>query len=301
MKNKSKIILGTVQFGQKYGIYRNKYVAPNQIYKILKYANKNNVEYLDTAVSYGKSNYHIKKFRNIYKNIKFKIITKIEKKDGDPIDQFYKIKKNIGLKPHTILCHNSNDFLDKNFRKKLFQLKKYGVKKLGVSVYSEKEINNIIKLKNFPNIIQLPLNIIDTNLLNSKILERIKNKNIEIHARSVFFQGLFFLKQKEIIKIAPNLIKRINKINFMIKDLKLNLAQASLIWINSIKEVDKIVLGVKSLAELNRNITFLKKNKLPFDKSFYLRPEFKILNDKKYDKKIYSDLLKYWGKLKSLK
>ena len=65
------------------------------------------------------------------------------------------------------------------------------LKKLGVSVYSEKEINNIIKLKNFPNIIQLPLNIIDTNLLNSKILERIKNKNIEIHARSVFFQGLF--------------------------------------------------------------------------------------------------------------
>ena len=94
-----------------------------------------------------------------------------------------------------------------NFRKKLFQLKKYGVKKLGVSVYSEKEINNIIKLKNFPNIIQLPLNIIDTNLLNSKILERIKNKNIEIHARSVF-SGLF-LKQKEIIKIAPNLIKEL--------------------------------------------------------------------------------------------
>ena len=45
----------------------------------------------------------------------------------------------------------------------------------------------------------------------------------------------------------------------MIKDLKLNLAQASLIWINSLKEVDKIVLGVKSLAELNRNITFLKR------------------------------------------
>ena len=59
-----------------------------------------------------------------------------------------------------------------------------------------KEINNIIKLKNFPNIIQLPLNIIDTNLLNSKILEKIKNKNIEIHARSFFF-GSFFLKQKK--------------------------------------------------------------------------------------------------------
>ena len=42
----------------------------------------------------------------------------------------------------------------------------------------------------------------------------------------------------------------------MIKEFKLNLAQASLIWINSLKEVDKIVLGVKSLTELNRNLTF---------------------------------------------
>lgn len=295
MKSKSKIILGTVQFGQKYGIYKNKHIAPSQIYKILNYAYKNNVEYLDTAVSYGKSNYHIKKFRNIYKNKKFKIITKIEKKDGDPIEQFNKIEKNIGTKPHTILCHNSNDFLNKNFRKKLFKLKNYGVKRLGVSVYSEKEINNIIKCKNLPDIIQLPLNIVDTNLLNSKILKNIKNKNIEIHARSVFFQGLFFLKQKEIIKIAPNLIKRINKINFMIKEFKLNLAQASFLWINSLKEVDKIVLGVKSLTELNQNLTLLK-NELPFDKSFYLKSEFKLLNYKKSDKKIYSNLLKYWGK-----
>ena len=121
------------------------------------------------------------------------------------------IKKNLGTKPHTILCHNSNDFLNKNFRKKLFQLKRFGVKRFGVSVYSEKEINNIIKLKKLPDIIQLPLNIVDTNLLNSKILRKIKNKNIEIHARSVFFQGLFFLKQKEISKIAPNLIKRIKE------------------------------------------------------------------------------------------
>ena len=299
MKSKSKIILGTVQFGQKYGIYKNKYIAPNQIYKILNYAYKNNVEYLDTAVSYGKSNYHIKKFGNIHKYKKFKIITKIEKKDGDPFDQFNIIKKNLGTKPHTILCHNSNDFLNKNFRKKLFQLKRFGVKRFGVSVYSEKEINNIIKLKKLPDIIQLPLNIVDTNLLNSKILRKIKNKNIEIHARSVFFQGLFFLKQKEISKIAPNLIKRINKINLMIKEFKLNLAQASLIWINSLKEVDKIVLGVKSSTELNRNLTLLKKNKLFFDQSFYLKPEFKLLNYKKSEEKIYSNLLKYWGKFKS--
>ena len=32
------------------------------------------------------------------------------------------------------------------------------------------KINDIIKCKNLPDIIQLPLNIVDTNLLNSKIL-----------------------------------------------------------------------------------------------------------------------------------
>ena len=58
MKNKlsKKIILGTAQFGSKYGI-SNKTGVVNQIEikKIIDYANKNNINSIDVAPSYGQA------------------------------------------------------------------------------------------------------------------------------------------------------------------------------------------------------------------------------------------------------
>jgi len=66
---KQKLILGTVQFGQRYGIYKKKIIKEKEINKIFKYAFKNNIIFLDTATSYGKSNLYIKNFNNKKKKI----------------------------------------------------------------------------------------------------------------------------------------------------------------------------------------------------------------------------------------
>ena len=52
---KSKLILGTVQFGKKYGI--NSFGRPNNehIFSILNCAFKNKIRTLDTAEDYGES------------------------------------------------------------------------------------------------------------------------------------------------------------------------------------------------------------------------------------------------------
>ena len=49
-----KLVLGTAQFGMKYGIDNNNiFRSKSIINKVLKEAKKNKIFYLDTALSYG--------------------------------------------------------------------------------------------------------------------------------------------------------------------------------------------------------------------------------------------------------
>ena len=58
-----------------------------------------------------------------------------------------------------------------------------------VSIYNPEEINYAIKKFKF-DIIQLPINLFDRKLIDNGILSRLKKHGYEIHARSIFLQGL---------------------------------------------------------------------------------------------------------------
>ena len=50
-------------------------------------------------------------------------------------------------------------------------------------------INHLKKLKNLPiDVIQAPLNVLDQRIDNSKNLNFLKRKKIEIHVRSIFYK-----------------------------------------------------------------------------------------------------------------
>ena len=88
--------------------------------------------------------------------------------------------------------HNADDLLksgaDKLF-KQLQILKQQGsISKIGVSIYTGSQLQKVIDRFSI-DIVQLPFNILDNRLINSGILNKIYEKGIEIHARSVFLQG----------------------------------------------------------------------------------------------------------------
>ena len=70
----SKIVLGTVRFSGIYGLKNNKKILSlKEIKKIIDYAYKNKIRYLDTAIAYKKTNYLLKKI-----NIKrFRVTSKL--------------------------------------------------------------------------------------------------------------------------------------------------------------------------------------------------------------------------------
>ena len=80
-----RISIGTANFGNVYGLNKNKIIYKNELNKIIRYCQKNNIDTIDNAQSYNKS-------QNLISNFpvtKFNFITKIKLSDS---------KKNISKK-----------------------------------------------------------------------------------------------------------------------------------------------------------------------------------------------------------
>ena len=259
----NKIIIGTANFGKKYGIKKNK-VSNKELKKIFFFLNQKNLRIIDTSENYGSAENIISK--NIADNKKkWKIITKISD-DGEKLNEKYdKIVAKFGIKPTVLMAHNANDFKNLRFRKKLLEIKKINKIKIGVSVYTKSEILNVLKYDNL-DVIQLPVSIIDQRLVKNNFLKKIKKKGIEIHARSIFFKGVIF-KKKEFFKKNKIYYRLIESFE---KNYKYTPSQICLNWINNQKYIDKIILGIDNLNQLKKNLYDLKY--------FKKKTGFKVLN-----------------------
>ena len=204
LKIKNKIILGSANFSSKYGIGNNVNLSLPKIKKIFLEFNKKKLNFIDTSKGYNNSESIIGKF-NQKKN--WKIITKIPKiklRKKSSIEKFVNdqiydslIKLN-SKKLYGLLLHDENQLLSSNANyiyNILLELKKKKViNKIGVSFYTKTKLLKTISRFNI-DIVQIPINYMNKSFENTEILKYIKNKNIEIHARSVFLQGLLLKKK----------------------------------------------------------------------------------------------------------
>ena len=285
-----KIVLGTANFNQNYGLINTKIRNLDEIKKILNYSRKKNIKYLDTSFSYNLS----KKFIENLNFKHFKIITKIKlpKKNKklfiEDLDK--KIKRELKLykvkKFYALLLHNVKDIKSKygnELLKKIIYLKKIGlVNQVGVSIYETSELH--LTLRKFtPNIVQLPINIIDRRFLEQKLISKLKKKKIKIQARSIFLQGIlvkdpkklkFLKKNKKLYEIIVSLYNWCSKKNV---DLK----EACLLFIKKQKNIEFLTFGTESLAQLKQNISSLRNNK-NFDLSRFVTVNKKIIDPRKW-------------------
>ena len=156
----------------------------------------------------------------------------------------------------------------------LLKLKrKKKINKLGVSVYTRKELEFVIKNYKI-DIVNLPISVANQEFCKKGYLSKIKRNKIEIHARSVFLQGLLLTNQH-------NLPKKFKKNPFFLQWFKWlkfnnhNPLEASLGFVKNKKYIDKIIIGVDNFDQLkmivktyNKNLRFRFKN---FKQSFILR------------------------------
>jgi aryl-alcohol dehydrogenase-like predicted oxidoreductase len=135
--------------------------------------------------------------------------------------------------------------------KNLNQLKEKGItENIGVSLYNGDEID-IITNSFIPDIVQLPLNILDQRLMQSGHIEKLKSLGVKVHVRSVFLQGLFHMTINELPDYFQPIRSILLKINNQAKEQGLSINQAALNFVRDQPYIDNILIGIESLMQLN--------------------------------------------------
>ncbi len=251
---KNKLALGTVQFGLNYGISNNNgEVSLAEIKKILSIATINKITLIDTAKAYGTSE---KKLGEVDLS-NFNIVTKLSDFNNIENNIEDSIKKLNIKKLYAVLVHDFNTFLSNQQTYNNFKSSKYfeKVEKIGFSLNKVSELEYLLSNNIKFDIIQIPYNILDQRF--EVYFEELHNKGIEIHTRSVFLQGLFFMNLDRIPNNLHKLMPSIQKIHLLANCNNITVEKLALNFAIRNKYINRVVIGVTSLFELELNIKSL--------------------------------------------
>ncbi|TNE78945.1 MAG: aldo/keto reductase [Bacteroidetes bacterium] len=259
MKDKrSKIAIGTVQFGLHYGIgNRVGKTVPSEVAKILNTAYDKGIRVLDTAQEYGESEQVIGGLHDH----RFQIITKINPSPRYSQSTQMFVKKSLtNLKINDLyglLFHSANSALQ-NSRvvSDLKDLQQQGIiQKLGYSVYTPSELNLLISKYGNPDIIQVPYSHLDQRF--QQIAIDLHQDGVEIHTRSTFLQGLFFMEPTELQDFFNPVKNYLEELKELFGNSE-RIASALLNWVLDKPFIDKVVIGVNSNEQLESNLQGLE-------------------------------------------
>lgn len=257
-----KLGIGTAQFGRNYGAFNKKgQINISEAKKILDFCLQVGINVIDTAALYGESEKVIG--HSLPANGNFKIITKTPHFKSKKIslndveflkDTFKNSLKFLGQEcVYALLIHNAEDLMCENgymLLDEMQNLKKQGfIKKVGVSVYTASQIEKILGNYNI-DIIQVPISIFDQRLVQNGYLRRLKEKNVEIHARSVFLQGLILADPRKLHRYFNDYKDKLTDYHSHLRSLNISPMQAALGFLKQIEEVDTIIVGIDSIEQL---------------------------------------------------
>lgn len=254
MNLKSKIGLGTVQFGLDYGISNeNGKTSSEEVTKILTYAQAQGINTIDTASAYGDA----EKILGGNMLNGFRIISKFmpPQKDETISSQLHQSLERLKQKNlYGYLAHRPLIVLENpSLWKELQNLKEEGIiKKIGFSLNEPTELSKILQAGFFPDLIQIPFNYFDQRFKQQIIL--LKEQGCEIHSRSTFLQGLFFVNPDKMNSFFDEVKPIIKNLQSTIK----NLSGSLLRFAAEQPFIDKVILGVENSAQLKANLDTLE-------------------------------------------
>lgn len=265
-----KLALGTAQFGLDYGI-SNKAgkVAQIDVNRILELAKKVGLETIDTAVNYGDSEKTLGKAPLDLED--FQIVSKCPGGKFSKREMEQMISRtlaNLGVETlYGFLAHDYESLKNETFWDCLREFKESGtIKNIGVSVYYPWQAEWLTDNLNI-DIIQFPYNIFDQRF--KYLLPDLKQKNIEVHIRSVFLQGLFFLPVEKLSGHFDGIKSRISDLQTICNTYEVSISDLLLNFCLIENMIDKAIIGVTSLNELKQNIQTLNAFQMMHEENIF--------------------------------
>lgn len=264
-----KLIIGTAQWGLDYGISNNNgKTGKCEVENILKTAKNHGINTLDTASAYGDA----EKIIGELKKEDSKIITKISignqdkdvKQSRDDIhNKVMRSFSNLGkFVLEGVLVHDPGNLESCKYSwswDALKDIKEEGyMKKIGISVYNPSQAEKLAEMYK-PDIIQLPFNAFDKKAADLGTLKRLKDEGIEIHARSLFLQGLLLMNIKDISKYFTPWMSEIERWHEYCITNRLTLLEGAIANAMREESIDKFIVGIEDTRQLIQIIDASKR------------------------------------------
>lgn len=253
-----KLALGTAQIGLDYGVSnKTGKVARAEAETMVSYARKAGIMMLDTAVGYGDSEAKL----GAIGVEGFDVVSKLPAVPDDCGDiaewmdqvvrrslESLRIDRLYGL-----LLHRPGQLLQAQGAEiyaGLIALKAAGlVHKTGASIYAPSQLDTLYAL--YPlELVQTPFNLFDNRIVESGWLKRLKADGAEVHVRSIFLQGLLLLPPEERPEKFRRWAPHLARYDAWLATHDRTPLEACVSYALSVPEIDRVVVGVDSAAQL---------------------------------------------------
>lgn len=254
-----RLALGTAQFGLAYGITNTEgQVSEEGVGDILQLASQYGISLLDTAAAYGQSEEVLSRLKAEHN---FQLVSKtlpLTGQAGSVVKTIEGMTRSLQWLAteqvlYGMLIHHPNDLLGPDGKMVYTELQKMRdvgrVQKIGVSVYTEEEIEaSCLHYK--IDIIQLPHNVLDQRLRMSGRLNKLRDLGIEVCVRSAFLQGLL-LQEPELLPLhLHRLSSPLMHFFARARELACSPLTLALGYLRQQKTIDQVVVGVLNTQQL---------------------------------------------------
>ena len=126
------------------------------------------------------------------------------------------------------------------------------VEKVGFSLYYPAELEYLFDHNVMFDFLQIPYSIFDQRF--ATYFPELKRRGIEVHSRSVFLQGLYFLAAEELCGQFDSIQSKVLALNEITQNNGISIQHLCLGFALLNPEIDRVVVGVDSVAQLESNL-----------------------------------------------
>jgi aryl-alcohol dehydrogenase-like predicted oxidoreductase len=254
--------LGTAQFGLAYGLTNMRgQVTHDEARSILALARRAGVSLIDTAHEYGDSESAIGLLDD--ETAGLRIVTKTPSIGGSRIDeeQLSSVRRAIETSRKSLrreqldglLVHNGQALLLPGGDRLLAliqEAKARGlVARIGVSIFDPAALEQILD-RFTPDLVQLPLNLLDQRFLARGLVRTLAARGVEIHARSVFLQGVLLAAPEDLPASLDRARPALDAVRKFCQAHRLAPITACLGFVLAQPEINHAVVGITCVDEL---------------------------------------------------
>lgn len=254
--------LGTAQFGSDYGISnRAGRTTPREAARILRRAAKSGIRVIDTAAGYGRAEEVLGELH--CQMHAFRVVTKVPSLRASPdpkaavccLEKAFErsLARLRQSRVYGLLMHDADDLSGPHgpaLRDALVGLQAKGlVDKVGVSVYDVEQFEAVLEAF-VPDLVQLPINVLDQRFLQSGALHRLQEQGIEVHGRSVFLQGLLLMPLQELLPAFAPIRPLLERYRRVLSEHGLTLLEGALGFVKKLEAIDVVLVGFNNVAQL---------------------------------------------------